>query len=558
LPGLHRQTPAAAARSIAAMRRHLTLVFLIALVAACGGGGGGDPPVPPQTAPQPPAGSGSIASAPSPMDPNCTGGSSAGTLYANAEVEPYVAVNPGNANHLIGAWQQDRWSGGAARAVMTGASFDGGRTWTRTLQPFSVCAAGTGLTGGYERATDPWVDIGPDGTVHAMGLAVSGGAFTTGALSAMLAARSTDGGRTWSPPAVLVRDGPAFFHDKNALTADPTDARYVYGVWDRLDPAGNGPTMLARSTDGGVSWEAARVIYAPAPTGGAAGVSQTIGNRIVVRPNGEVINLFAQIDTVSGQATRRLGVIRSIDKGATWGAPVFIAELRSVGTRDPQTGTAVRDGALIPAIAAGPDGALWVTWQDARFSNGARDAVTLSRSVDGGATWSAPVAINTVSGTAAFAPAIIVRPDGLVGVLHYDLRADTADPATLLASVWLLTSRDGAAWTETAVLGPFDMAQAPNARGLFLGDYFGLAAAGTTFLPLITSAAANPANRTDIVSLRIEPQTAAVAATRARALSARAPSAVEAARWRAAEQATTVNAMEQRVPGWAARVGLPR
>jgi hypothetical protein len=527
----------------------------MAFVAACGGGGGGgsDPP-PPPAAPQPPAGNGSIASAPSPMEAACTGGASAGTLYTNAEVEPYVAVNPANANHLVGAWQQDRWSGGAARAVMTAASFDAGRTWTRTLQPFSFCAGGSGTGGGYERATDPWVDIGPDGTVHAMGLAVTGGTFTTGALSAMLASRSVDGGRTWSAPAVLVRDGPDFFHDKNALTADPTDARFVYGVWDRLDPGGNGPTLLARSADGGVTWEAARVIYTPQPAGGATGVSQTIGNRVVVRPSGDLINLFAQIDTVNGQTARRIGVIRSADKGLTWSAPVFIADLRSVGTSDPQTGTPIRDGALIPAIAAAPDGALWVAWQDARFTNGARDAVALSRSADGGATWSAPVAINSVAGTAAFAPAIAVRPDGLVGVLHYDLRTDTADPSTLLASVWLLSSRDGVAWTETPVLGPFDMAQAPNARGLFLGDYFGLAAAGTTFYPLVTSAAANTANRTDIVSLRVEP-VATAAATRMRALSTRTPSADEQARWRAAEQAITVRAMEARLPGWAARVG---
>jgi hypothetical protein len=540
------------------LRRLSSLAAAAALTMACGGGGGSDaepPPSPPPNAPQPPAGSGAVASAASPMAASCTGSAGTGTLYINAEVEPFVAANPTNANHLVGTWQQDRWSDGAARAVMTAASFDGGRSWTRTLQPFSRCAGGVGPTGDYERATDPWVDIGPDGTVHAMGLAVTGSAFTTGALSAMLASRSTDGGRSWSTPAVLVRDGPAFFHDKNALTADPTDARFVYGVWDRLDPAGDGPTLLARTTDGGGSWESARVIYTPAPAGGAAGRSQTIGNRIAVRSDGTLVNLFTQIDTVGGQTARRLGVIRSADKGTSWTAPVFIAELRSVGTRDPQTGTAVRDGALIPAIAAAPDGALWVAWQDARFSSGARDAIAVSRSVDGGSTWSAPLAVNAVPIAAAFAPAITVRADGLVGVLYYDLRNDTADASTLLASVWLATSRDGAAWVETPVLGAFDMAQAPNARGLFLGDYFGLASAGTTFLPLVTSAAANVDNRTDIVSLRIEPVTVAAASARARALSASTPGAAEAARWREASHEATVRAMEYRVPGWAARVG---
>ena len=95
-----------------------------------------------------------------------------------------------------------------------------------------------------------------------------------------------------------------------------------------------------------MSWEPARVIYTPAPSGGGTGVSQTIGNRIVVRPDGTLVNLFTQIDTVAGQSTRRLGVIGSADKGSSWSAPVFIAELRSVGTRDAASGKAVRDAKL--------------------------------------------------------------------------------------------------------------------------------------------------------------------------------------------------------------------
>jgi hypothetical protein len=248
-------------------------------------------------------------------------------------------------------------------------------------------------------------------------------------------------------------------------------------------------------------------------------------------------------------------VARSADKGANWSAPVFINSLQPVGAKDPQTGKAIRDGAIIPSIAAAPDGSAWVVWQDARFSGGLRDAIAISRSIDGGQTWSTPLAINRASASTAFTPAITVRADGLLGVLHYDLRADTSDPSTLLASAWLLTSRDGATWVETPVLGPFDMALAPDARGLFLGDYIGLASAGTTFLPLLTSAAANVGNRTDIVALRIEPASASATSLRARALSARAPTAAEQARWREATHAATVRAMEHRVPGWAQRVG---
>ena len=113
-------------------------------------------------------------------------------------------------------------------------------------------------------------------------------------------------------------------------------------------------------------------------------------------------------------------------------------------------------------------------WQDSRFSGGVRDGVAFTRSVDGGDTWSAPVQINAVPGVQALMPAVTVRADGTIGVLYYDMRNDTADPATLLVDVWLTTSSDGVTWTERHVSGPFDLNHAPlTPGGLFVGDYSG-------------------------------------------------------------------------------------
>src|SRR5438046_156701 len=102
-----------------------------------------------------------LVSGPSPFA-NCTLGSGPGAInYANAEVEPYVAINPANSKNVIGVWQQDRWNDGGSHGLVAGYSFDGGKTWAETPQPFSACASG-GVP--YERATDPWVSFGPDGT----------------------------------------------------------------------------------------------------------------------------------------------------------------------------------------------------------------------------------------------------------------------------------------------------------------------------------------------------------------------------------------------------------
>ncbi len=167
---------------------------------------------------------------------------------------------PSNPNNLIGAWQQDRWSNGGARGLGSAYSLDGGGTWTRTSVPFSRCSGGNAANGGdYERATDPWVTFAPDGTAYQIALAFNS---QRNGDNAILVARSTDGGRTWSNPVTLKRDGAANFNDKEAITADPTDARYVYAVWDRLT-GNNGPTWFARTVDGGATWEPARNIYDP-------------------------------------------------------------------------------------------------------------------------------------------------------------------------------------------------------------------------------------------------------------------------------------------------------
>ncbi|MGH8499339.1 MAG: sialidase family protein, partial [Methylococcales bacterium] len=413
--------------------------------------------------------------------------------YTNAEVEPSVAVNPLNPENLIGAWQQDRWSNGAARGLSSGTSFDGGKTWTQKLIPFSRCSGGTALNGGnYERATDPWVSFSPNGTAHAMALSLN---RTTGSQNAMLASRSLDGGVSWSNPATLIldADGIAFFNDKNAITADPTDSNYVYAVWDRLAANGNGPTYFARSINNGLSWETARSIYNPGGTG------QTIGNVITVLPDGTLINLLTKLVTIGGNDVATIEVMRSSNKGISWSQPFLISDLLAIGTRDPETGTLIRDGSILAQIASAPDGKLYVAWQDSRFSGGLRDGIAFSQSQDGGFTWSNPVRINSNNNVQAMIPSVHVRADGIIGVSYYDLRSNTSDPATLLTDYWLATSNDGINWSESRITETFDYTTAPFAGGYFVGDYQSLVSSNNIFIPFfVKTNSGDFGNRTDV------------------------------------------------------------
>jgi hypothetical protein len=455
-----------------------------------------------------------LVSGPSPFA-SCTIGGP-GTNYVNAEVEPRVAVNPTDPNNIVGVFQQDRWSNGGAHGLVAGVSHDGGTSWAETWAHFSTCSGGTATNGGnYDRASDPWVSFAPNGDVYQISLSASADQIT----SAILVSKSTNGGNTWSEPITLRRDSSAFnFNDKESITADPTNASDVYAVWDRSRfPSDNadfnalhsfafrGDIWFSRTTDGGATWESARAIFAPMSN------EATVGNQIVVLPNGTLVDIF---DLEKGSGKNAPGffeaVIRSTDKGVTWSKPIIISKDMSVAVTDPDTGAPVRTGAGLPDIAVDrTTGTLYAAWADGRFSNSVHDDIALSRSTNGGLTWSAPVKVNqTTNNAAAFTPSVYVAANGTVGVTYYDFRNNTA-AAGVPTDYWLVrcssTSVDctnSANWSESHVAGSFDIETAPVARGYFLGDYEGLTSVGSdfnTFLPFfVQTNTGNTTNRTDV------------------------------------------------------------
>ncbi len=459
-----------------------------------------------------------LASGPSPFA-GCTIGASGApneVLYVNAEVEPWVAVNPTNPTNIIGVFQQDRWSNGGAHGLVTAVSHNGGVTWSRTWAHFSFCSGGTPANGGdFDRASDPWVTFSPNGDAYQISLSASADLLTSG----ILVSKSADGGDTWSEPATLIRETSAFnFNDKESITADPTNANYVYAVWDRSripsDQANlqalhsfafRGDIMFARTTNGGTSWEPARAIFHP------KALEFAIANQIVVLPDGTLVDIFTNF---KGSGVNAPGVfvevMRSTDKGVTWSDPMVVDHLRTVGVTDPDTGQAERTGDIIPDIAVGPNGTLYVVWQDSRFSGGVHDDIAFSQSTDGGFTWSPAVKVNqTTNNAAAFTASVHVAADGTVGVTYYDFRNNTP-AAGVPTDYWLVHCHADCTqpgnWSETHVAGSFDMETAPFARGFFVGDYEGLANVGTAFLPFfIQTNSGNTANRTDAFATFVGP-----------------------------------------------------
>ncbi len=409
------------------------------------------------------------------VGPRCNRRVTCDASPSNARSESDLAVNPLNPYNMVGASKRFTNPSIYAFSLAAYATFDGGLSW--------IEAPPLTLLPGWAGTSDPAVAWDNLGNAYLVALPFGPGTATdfTGPLIGIAVYKSTDGGRTWGPPALIHASSG---DDKQwaAGDLDPTSPHYgnVYAVWD--DGAGLGASKLvfARTTNHGASWS---TVSLPGITDSGAPV-------VSVAADGTIY--------IAWWAGSQIKFVKSTDGGNSFSAAAAVATgITSIPFHLP--GGIFRTFSL-PTGCTGLGNHVIVAWADYREGV---SRIYYRRSTNGGNTWHGPASGQPLlTGAAAsaadqhdFHPQIISTPAGEIGCAFYEFGPKGAGefPPRLIDVILAVSTDNGATFpnrvkvTEQAWDPAVD---APLAHGnpsvTFIGDYFGLDASRLGFFPFWT------------------------------------------------------------------------
>jgi hypothetical protein len=353
--------------------------------------------------------------------------------------ETSIYINPKNVNHLVAG----------ANLSAFYYSYDGGRTWgIRNM---------TSTLGVYG---DPCLAIDTAGNIFFLHLSDPPGQLW---LDRIVCQKSENYGLSWNDGSSIGKNDPKH-QDKEWIAVNPHN-NDLYVTWTQFDLYGSSDTanksviLFSKSTDEGESWSQP---YRLSKVAGDCIDSDntTEGAVPAVGPDQEIYVAWA------GPA----GLVfdRSLDGGLTWlEEDIFIDEMPT-GWDYMIPGIFRANGLPITACdrSNGPyRGTIYVNWSDQR--NGVDDTdIWLSKSADGGDTWSDPIRVNDdPPGKQQFFTWMTVdQITGNLWFVFYD-RRNYSDTRT---DVFIAVSTDGGNTFSNFSISetPF----IPNAN-IFFGDY---------------------------------------------------------------------------------------
>ncbi len=319
-------------------------------------------------------------------------------------------------------------------AVRAYVSTDGGVTFASKTMSRTWSGNTFGIT------FDPGVDYDKDGNFY---FSFGGAPLSGNYPNSIAVSKSTNGGSTWNTPVAVTFNRNRFFDDKYYLAIDRSNSAFanrIYVSWDR-NQANNQILYISYSSNGGASWSAPIKV-----NDGTSSFERVIGAYPAVDQNTGVV-----YDSWHDYARNIIYVDKSTNGGVSWGTD------RAAATTHAGFGTNIgcvggRSQGPAHALKVGPSGTLYLVYADpvTGGQNNHGFDILLTRSTDGGVTWSAPVVLNDDNTSSdQFHPTLSVESNGAGGdkitVSFYDRRDDAAD---CLAYVYATQSTDnGLTWS---------------------------------------------------------------------------------------------------------------
>ena len=283
----------------------------------------------------------------------------------------------------VAVWEGGDPLGGSDIDLLTSRSLDAGASWSPPVPLNTNATSDSGLDLYPELATDGagiWI------AVWASNDSLGG---TIGTDFDILFARSTDGGVTWSPPAPLNTNAATdvgFDREPDIVT---DGAGTWLTVWRSSDSLGgtigtDDDILVARSTDGGVTWSPP----SPLNTNAATDTGDDYNPRLATDGSGNWVAVWTSTDSLGGTIGTDEDILtaRSTDGGVTWTPPAAL---------NANAGTDVGNDAE-PQITTDGHGAWVAIWYGATLGSAgpSDDDIRYARSTDAGLTWSLPVPLN--------------------------------------------------------------------------------------------------------------------------------------------------------------------
>ncbi len=374
-------------------------------------------------------------------------------LNANADVDTgndnFPQVTADRAGTWVAVWQSGDDLGGTIGTdhdILFARSRDGGETWTYPSALNTNAASDEGPDDSPQITADGsgiWVAVWSSRE----SLACAGTDFD------ILFARSVDGGATWSDPAALntnaVSDGGK---DSNPeLTTDGLgNWMAVWSSDEDLNGVASGVDIFfARSTDGGVSWTPPALLNSGAATDNNSNTDRL--PQLATDSAGVWIAVWQSRDDLGGTIETDDDILFAVSTtdGVSWTAASPLNSNAAVpedlsADLAPQLAT---DGAGVWV-------AVWYS-TDPHGDVGVDLDIFYSRSTDNGASWSERTVLNTnatFDGAFDFNPQVTTDSAGR-WVVAWETQADLGGPiGDDFDVVSALSTDDGASWTNPAPL----------------------------------------------------------------------------------------------------------